>query len=191
MVEKAIDRAAALVNTLPSLWCQRKTVSSHYQGGDPADYPQASVGFDYDAIDESLGTNAPVKYTPEQSSLTPAEALFKFIAFIIDSSDYMREIDVAIAAIGFPIYQGSSYTALAKKHSISKQAFDKHVLRFQKNFQLPVTRAQKSPQARSSYRKTQLDRQQRLAEVHEQTKQQQERAELVWQNSSRKVPKEP
>lgn len=123
-------------------------------------------------------------------SMTPSEALYKFIAFIIDSSDYMREIDVAIAAIGIPIYQGSSYTALAKKHAISKQAFDKHVLRFQKNFQLPVTRAQKSPQARASYRKTQLDRQQRLAVLNQRKQQPTERTELAWSNSPRRIPPE-
>ncbi len=167
-------------------------MSTHYQGGDPAEYPQASIGFNYDAVD-GPPEEQDRAYGPMNLTLKPMDVLLKFIAFVVDSSDPLREIDVAVAAIGLPIHQGCSYTALAKKHAISKQAFDKHVLRFQKNFQLPVTRAQKSPQARASYRKTQLDRLQRLAVIHQKTidQQQQERAELVWQNSLRKVPKEP
>jgi hypothetical protein len=123
----------------------------------------------------------------QEVSRRTATALFKFIAFLIDSNDYMLRLDVAIAAIGFPLYQGSSYTELAGNHQISKQAFDKHVLKFQKDFQLPVTRAQKSPQARSSYKKTQLDRVELLEQLRKQ--QQQQKGTEVWQNSSRKAVK--
>lgn len=146
-----------------------------YQGGDPADYPQSSVGFDYDAVEESLHESrydSVDRHSPI-INLSPSEALFKFIAFLIDSSDYLLKLDVAIAAIGIPIYQGISYTELATKHTISKQAFDKHVLRFQKDFRLPITRAQKSPAARMSYKKTQLERQKRLLEKKQQQQERQ------------------
>lgn len=115
-------------------------------------------------------------------------ALFKFIALMIDSTDYRLKIDVAIAAIGIPLYQGCSYTELAAKHGISKQAFDKHVLKFQKDFKLPITRAQKSPQARLSYKRHQLERIERIKQKAAATR---ERAELVWQHSQGKAPRVP
>jgi hypothetical protein len=137
---------------------------SSFKGADPATYPQASVGFDYEAVDAAIARSS-AAYQVVSDSLRTADALYKFIAFLIDSTDYMLKLDVAIAAIGCPLYAGSSYTELAGRHQISKQAFDKHVLKFQKDFQLPVTRAQKSPQARTSYRKTQLDRKERLEQL--------------------------
>jgi transposase-like protein len=157
-----------------------------YHGGDPAEFPQASVGFDFDAVDESLALHdrradqerrLQVVVAPMRTS----DALFKFIALVIDSNDYRLEIDVAIAAIGHPLYQGCSFTDMAKKHGISKQAFDKRVIRFQKDFQLPITRAQKSTAARASYQRTQVERLARLKEKNQQLK---KGNEEVWQNSS-------
>lgn len=171
---------------------------SSYQGGDPADYPQASCGFDFDAVDESIarhdrdvrqraGAAIPAAIVLAITEpMRTSDALFKFIALIIDSTDYLLKIDVAIAAIGIPLYQGCSYTELASKHGISKQAFDKHVLKFQKDFHLPITRAQKSPQARLSYKKHQLDRVERLRQKTAATKER----EIVWQSSLVKEPKE-
>lgn len=160
---------------------------SAYHGGDPANYPQASIGFDYDEVEERMAARSrqvPIVDIP----VSIANTLYKFIAHLIDSTDYKLRLDVAIAAIGIPIYQGSSYTELAVKHTITKQAFDKHVLKFQKDFQLPVTRSQKSPHARLSYRKTQLERQERLKTKEQQ---QEERTKLIWQNSLKKALKEP
>jgi hypothetical protein len=171
---------------------------SSYQGGDPADYPQASCGFDYDAVDESIARHDKAVRQRAGASIPAAvvlaitepmrtsDALFKFIALVIDSTDYLLKIDVAIAAIGIPLYQGCSYTEMAAKHGISKQAFDKHVLKFQKDFQLPITRSQKSPQARLSYKQHQLARVERIKQKAAATK---EREETVWQNSLAKVPK--
>lgn len=158
---------------------------SAYHGGDPANYPQASIGFDYDAVEERMAARLPNRIVEIPVSI--GNTLYKFIAFLIDSTDYRLRLDVAIAAIGVPIYQGSSYTELAGKHTITKQAFDKHVLKFQKDFQLPVTRSQKSPQARLSYRKTQLERLERLKQKEQQ---QEERTKSVWQNSLKKALKE-
>jgi len=160
---------------------------SAYQGGDPANYPQASIGFDYDAVEERMAARANPQAVPIiDIPIGIGNTLYKFIAFLIDSTDYLLKLDVAIAAIGVPIYQGSSYTELASKHTITKQAFDKHVLKFQKDFQLPVTRSQKSPQARLSYRNTQLARQERLKQKKQE---QEERTKQTWQRSSRKGPK--
>jgi hypothetical protein len=171
---------------------------SHYQGGDPAGYPQASCGFDFDAVDESIarhdrelrqrtGLGVPVEVIlaiPEQ--MRTSDALLKYIAWVIDGNNYLLRIDVSIAAIGIPLYQGISYTEMARKHGISKQAFDKQVLKFQKDFQLPITRAQKSPAARESYKRHQLERNERLRQTTAATK---ERTELVWQNSLGKAPR--
>jgi hypothetical protein len=144
-------------------------------GGDPANYPQARVEFDYDAVEEER-----VGVEPSVSA-----ALLKFIAFLIDSNNYLLKLDIAIAAIGCPLYQGSSYTELAIKHTISKQAFDKHVLKFQKDFQLPITRSQKSLQARQSYKKTQLDRKASLDELRK--SRQQQLNPNQWKESLKKV----
>jgi hypothetical protein len=151
---------------------------SAYQGGDPANYPQASIGFDYDAVDAR---------TAPQEQMRPAEALFKLIAFLVDSTDYLLRLDVAIAATGAPLYLGKSYTEMATKHKISKQAFDKHVLKFQKEFQLPITRSQKSVQARLSYKKHQLDRLEHLEQLRKGKQQQKERT--IWQNSLERAPR--
>lgn len=152
-------------------------MSQFYQGGDPADYSQASVGFDYEAIDGP---------SQEEPRYNTADALVKMIDFIMHGDNYKLRCDVIVAASGLALYMGMSYTDLAKRHGITKQAFDKHVLKFQKDLQLPVTRAQKSVAARESYRKTQLDRQERLKQVNNNTK---EREALVWQNSPGKIPK--
>ncbi len=149
-------------------------MNNRYSGGDPAGYPQASCGFDYDAVDESLARNDPVarhecRITGVIEIPTRAvDVLVKFIAHIIDSHNHRLEIDVAVAATGLPIYQGCSFTDMAKKHGISKQAFDKRVIRFQKDFQLPITRAQKSTHARDNYRRTQRERQERLKTTNQQ-----------------------
>jgi hypothetical protein len=156
---------------------------SSYQGGDPADYPQASIGFDYDSIDDRT---EPAYIESERMS--PAQALIRVIDFIQKSENYRLAVDVIVAGSGLALCQGWSYTELARRHDISKQAFDKHVLKFQKDFNLPVTRAQKSPQARLSYKKHQLDRVERLKKTNAATK---ERAELVWQNSQGKAPRVP
>lgn len=177
---------------------------SSYQGGDPAEFPQASCGFDYDAVDEAIARHEKedclrrgVAIPSEVAIAIPeimrtCDALIKFIAFLMDATDYLLRLDVAIAAIGCPLHQGWSYTAMAVKHGISKQAFDKHVLKFQREFQLPITRAQKSTAARKSYQKHKLERKEYLEHLG-QLKQQnnnKERTELVWQYSLRKAPKE-
>lgn len=179
-------------------------MSQSYQGGDPADYPQSSCQFDYDAVDESIALKERIiaerdeaRRRPQQQQqivavpvvTSTADALVKLIAFIIDSNNYLLQVDVIIAGSGLALHQGWSYTQLADKHAISKQAFDKHVLKFQKDFQLPVTRAQKSPAARVSYEKTQLDRQARLRQTHAATIQREKERNAVWQNSSKKAQK--
>jgi hypothetical protein len=156
-------------------------MSYGYDGGDPANYPQASVGFDYDAVDNLDGP----MHSPVIDHST-ADALIRLLDFT-NSDNYRLRCDVVAAGSGLALFMGMSYTEMAKRHGISKQAFDKHVLKFQKDFRLPVTRAQKSVAARESYRKTHLDRQERLKQTHNNTR---EREELVWQNSQRKAPKE-
>lgn len=159
-----------------------------YEGGDPADYPQSSIGFDYDEVDRRLELSycGALRAPAAVVISTTADALIRLIDFIINSDNYLLRCDVIVAGSGLALCMGMSYTEIAKKHGISKQAFDKHVLKFQKDFHLPVTRAQKSPQARVSYRKTQLERVERLRQKQQQQK---ERTELVWQNSSKKVAK--
>jgi hypothetical protein len=144
-----------------------------YCGGDPADYPQASIGFDFDAIDERLlasernshpgpaaeSVNANIE---KLIAMRAADAVMQVIARILDSHDPRLEANILAAASGLALCAGWSYTEMAKQYGISKQAFDKRVLKCQKDFKFPATRAQKSLRARLSYQQTQLDRIDRL-----------------------------
>jgi hypothetical protein len=141
---------------------------------DAAELPQASVDFDYDEIDRRLGPQQIVEdeakeklleflrenpeYVEEalghiKSKVTDAvkDTLIKFICIVIESRNYLLMIDIAILATGIPLYQGCSYEEIATKHGITKQALSKRVIAFQKRFNLPPTRAQKSLKARESY----------------------------------------
>ena len=132
---------------------------------DAATMPQASVDFDYDAIhfdDEREEANMLEEKLEEIISQRAEEktktALIKFIAILIDSEDYKLKLDVAIAALGFPFHQGISFTSMGVRHNITKQAFSKRVRKFQDEFALPPTNAQKSIKAREKYREAQLKR---------------------------------
>jgi hypothetical protein len=124
---------------------------------DAAELPSASVEFDWDQIYADEQEKDPMEYLEAEIERRCAErvqaAVIRFLAQIVDSSNYRLKTDVAIMASGFPFYQGMSFTEMGKKHSISKQAFSKHVLRFQDELGLPPTRGQKSTQARETYRR--------------------------------------
>ena len=126
---------------------------------DAAELPSASVEFDWDAIyddDEEQGLEALQKRIDKEVDRRSAEkvqkAMVRLLAQIVESSNYRLKIDVSIMACGFPFYEGMSFTQMGKKHNISKQAFSKHVLKFQDELGLPPTRGQKSKKARESYR---------------------------------------
>jgi hypothetical protein len=69
--------------------------------------------------------------------ITDDDALIKFVSYIVDSTDYLLKIDVAIAAMELPlIVPLPSHSELARKHGISRQAFNKHVHKFRKDFKL-------------------------------------------------------
>jgi hypothetical protein len=80
------------------------------------------------------------------------EAMVRFIALLISCKNYRLRLEVAIASLNIQARQGETFTSRAKKFGISKQAFTKHVLKFQKDFRLPPTREQKTLRARESYR---------------------------------------
>lgn len=86
------------------------------------------------------------------SSFRVRETLIKFIAILLDSHNYRLRLDVAIAAIGMNAHLGMNHTALAKRNLISKQAFNKHIIKFQSDFRLRPTRQQKSLEVREVYR---------------------------------------
>jgi hypothetical protein len=108
------------------------------QGADPATYPQACVGFDYDAVDEVT-----LDIAEEVQRRIPA--LFKFIAFLVIAHDSMR-LDVAIAAIVSAL-PGSSYTELAPIIRSASRRSISTCSNFRKTFS-SLQRGAKSPQAR-------------------------------------------
>jgi hypothetical protein len=85
-------------------------------------------------------------------STRSAEALIRFISILINSKNYRLRLEVAIASFNIPARQGETFTSRAKKFQISKQAFTKQVLRFQRDWKLPPTREQKTLKARESYK---------------------------------------
>ena len=129
---------------------------------DAAEMPQASVDFDWDAVEEEGDKNPNEELLQnlikEKADEMTRLALIKFIAILIDSNNYALKLDIAIAALGFPFRQGKSFTSLGESHNISRQAFSKRVRRFQDDFSLPPTRAQKSVASREKYRQAQLKR---------------------------------
>lgn len=127
---------------------------------DAAELPSASVEFDWDAIyqdeEEQELENFQKRIEKEverRSAEKVQKAMVRLLAQIVESSNYRLKIDVSIMACGFPFYEGMSFTEMGKKHNISKQAFSKHVLKFQDELGLPPTRGQKSKKAREAYRK--------------------------------------
>lgn len=129
---------------------------------DAADLPSSSIDFDWDSVynddeqevDQIEFLKQRIESEVERRCAEKVQkAMVRLLAQIVESSNYRLKIDVSIMACGFPFYEGMSFTEMGKKHNISKQAFSKHVLKFQDELGLPPTRGQKSKRARESYRK--------------------------------------
>lgn len=86
------------------------------------------------------------------------DALTQIIAIIYDSRDYRLKIATVVCAFGLPLFLGQSLKEIAKLHGVTKQALSKSIKQFQADFDLPLTRGQKSLEACESYRKSAIRR---------------------------------
>lgn len=130
---------------------------------------EGSVDFDYDAIDfdydrldgeEVIENMPPVlqEYLKEKIRREVQDALTQVIAIIYDSNNYKLKLATIVCSFGLPLFLGKSMKEIAEIHGVTRQALSKAVKQFQKNFNLPPTRGQKSLAACETYKQVQLKR---------------------------------
>lgn len=130
---------------------------------------EGSVDFDYDAIDfdydrldgeEVIENMPPVlqEYIKEKIRREVQDALTQVIAIIYDSNNYKLKLATIVCSFGLPLFLGKSMKEIAEIHGVTRQALSKAVKQFQKNFNLPPTRGQKSLAACEKYKQVQLQR---------------------------------
>ncbi len=130
---------------------------------------EGSVDFDYDAIDfdydrldsEEIIENMPPvlqEYLKEKIRREVQDALTQVIAIIYDSNNYKLKLATIVCSFGLPLFLGKSMKEIAEIHGVTRQALSKAVKQFQKNFNLPPTRGQKSLAACETYKQVQLKR---------------------------------
>ncbi len=148
---------------------------------DPADYPEASCGFDFDDIDARLGWSEPgtkLRREPEPQHPVAAnnnndreldvdripiarqsDGIIKLLAMLLASNHLRLELLTLCTAFGMGalLGKGHSFKEMAQECGISKQAFSKRVLRMQDAFGLNPGRGQKCKAARESYREKQKE----------------------------------
>lgn len=126
------------------------------------DFNYDAIDFDYDRLDaEDIIENMPPvlrDYVKEKIRVEVQDALTQVIAIIYDSNNYRLKLATIVCAFGLPLFLGKSMSEIAKMHGVTRQALSKAVKQFQKNFNLPPTRGQKSLAACEKYKQAQLER---------------------------------
>ena len=94
----------------------------------------------------------------EPESTTPitseSERMAMILLFLADSDNPRLELFTLMWVLGFPSMIGLSQAEVAAKFGLSRAAFSKRCLLMLNRFDLPPNRAQKSKQARATYRLT-------------------------------------
>lgn len=129
---------------------------------------EAFVDFDYDSIDfgDKLPSDEIIddmpellrQYVDERVRAEVQDALTRVIALIYDSNNYKLKLATIVCAFGLPLFLGKSMKDIAAIHGVTRQALSKSVKLFQKNFNLPPVRGQKSLEACEKYREIQIKR---------------------------------
>lgn len=129
---------------------------------------EAFVDFDYDSIDfgdkssgDEIIEDMPEllrQYVDERVRAEVQDALTRVIALIYDSNNYKLKLATIVCAFGLPLFLGKSMKDIAIIHGVTRQALSKSVKLFQKNFNLPPVRGQKSLEACEKYREIQIKR---------------------------------
>lgn len=129
---------------------------------------EAFVDFDYDSIDfgnksssDEIIEEMPEllrEYVDERVRAEVQDALTRVIALIYDSNNYKLKLATIVCAFGLPLFLGKSMKDIAAIHGVTRQALSKSVKLFQKNFNLPPVRGQKSLEACEKYREIQIKR---------------------------------
>jgi predicted DNA-binding protein YlxM (UPF0122 family) len=126
------------------------------------DFDYESIDFDYDRLDaEEIIENMPPvlqEYFKEKIRKEIQDALTQVIAIIYDSNNYKLKLATIVCSFGLPLFLGKSMSEIAKMHGVTRQALSKSVKQFQKNFNLPPTRGQKSLAACEKYKQAQIER---------------------------------
>lgn len=129
---------------------------------------EAFVDFDYDSIDfgdksssDEIIEDMPEllrQYVDDRVRAEVQDALTRVIALIYDSNNYKLKLATIVCAFGLPLFLGKSMKDIAAIHGVTRQALSKSVKLFQKNFNLPPVRGQKSLEACEKYREIQIKR---------------------------------
>jgi hypothetical protein len=132
-------------------------------------YREASVDFDYDAVDQPDFSKLDDKvfeelpevlqeYVQQRIRAEVRDAMTQLLSMIYDSSNYRLRIATIVCSFGLPLFLGKSMKDIAGLHGVTKQALSKSVKLFQKQFDLSPTRGQKSLKACEKYKQIQLQR---------------------------------
>ncbi len=126
---------------------------------DAAEANRASCDFDWDAVDARLDGERPETRSREQrgDDFAAQEGIIRVLSMILDSRDSRLEALTLASAFGIAFISEESFSALAAKHGITRQAYSKRVLRLQREFGLPPARTQKAKRARAIYSGTQQE----------------------------------
>jgi hypothetical protein len=122
--------------------------------------PVGTVEFDYDALDsdeerlaEAVLTQQDVKpilaaIVERESSLAAQEAVSAVIMLVLDAANPRTQSEQIGWASGMYTSSGVSMPELAKRHGLTKQAFQQAVRRIRENLGLRQTRAMRSAEAK-------------------------------------------
>jgi hypothetical protein len=95
-------------------------------------------------------------YLQERDREKPLETIRAFIALIAVEKRPLYFLDQLVWLSGLAAKNGLSLPMLAKKHGVSKQAFEQAAERTNAHFQFPKTAAQRSDEARGNMREAYL-----------------------------------
>lgn len=80
-----------------------------------------------------------------------ASALVRMLALIVDAKSPRMEADALAAAAGLYLREGLSLADLARKHGVSRAAFQKRVKQLADDFQLPYRESEHAKQVSEKY----------------------------------------
>jgi hypothetical protein len=117
---------------------------------------EASVGFDYDAIDEAENPDAP-RRKQEEPALSRADLLEfarRLVSYIRGKDRCRLTVDCLHLALGDADLLAATMTSVAKQHGVTKAAISKRTKEIREELHLSINANNKSPHASHRYRET-------------------------------------
>ena len=139
-----------------SLGVLKPCIQRHGNGAadhDMADSPLASHEPDMAALVDHESAEPDT-----QSMVSATDILRRLVADIVYEDNTRLTIDCLSIALGLRVYEGDSMTKVAKRHGITRAAVSKRCVDITERLKLPPSRAMRSEQARTIYRRSQLKR---------------------------------